>query len=158
MALSNPPEAIHGKAIDRATVIEAISCAQDRSKILVEVETMVFDRLFGRGTWFADRESCAILQSRLEQMGLEERVPGRSDTTRSTPLGRELRFDLLMVFMGLWEAWDMISILESYGFIDDLEAKHIEDLLGAGRDPEIVLKKYVREAYLKYYKTTKLLN
>ena len=52
----------------------------------------------------------------------------------------------------------MVSILESYGFIDDLEAKHIEDLLGAGRDPEIVLKKYVREAYLKYYKTTKLLN
>jgi hypothetical protein len=52
----------------------------------------------------------------------------------------------------------MVSILEGHGFIDDLEVQHIQDLLQASRDPETVLKKYVREAYLKYYKTTKLLN
>jgi hypothetical protein len=34
----------------------------------------------------------------------------------------------------------------------------MQDLLQAGRDPELALKEYVREAYLKYYKTTKLVN
>jgi hypothetical protein len=49
-------------------------------------------------------------------------------------------------------------ILEDHGLIDDLEAEHMQDLLQAGRDPELALKEYVREAYLKYYKTSKLLN
>jgi hypothetical protein len=129
-----------------------------RSEILAEVEAMIFARLFGSGPWLADRESAVVLSRRLEQLGLEERVPDTSDTWRNTPLGRELHFDLLMVFVGLWDEWDMVSILEGHGFIDDLEVEHIQNLLQAGRDPEIVLKKHVREAYLKYYRTTKLLN
>jgi hypothetical protein len=67
-------------------------------------------------------------------------------------------FDLLMVFLGLWDEWEISGILEDHGLIDDLEAQHMQDLLQAGRDPEIALKEYVREAYLKYYKTTKLVN
>jgi hypothetical protein len=31
-------------------------------------------------------------------------------------------------------------ILEDHGLIDDLEAQHMQDLLQAGRDPEIALK------------------
>jgi hypothetical protein len=93
----------------------------------------------------------------LEQLGLEEQVPGTSDR-RNTLLGRELHFDLLMVFLGLWDEWEIPGILEDHGLIDDLEAQHMQDLLQAGRDPEIALKEYVREAYFKYYKTTKLVN
>ncbi len=63
-----------------------------------------------------------------------------------------------MVFMGLWDQWEIPMILEDHGLIDDLEAEHMQDLLQAGRDPELALKEYVREAYLKYYKTTKLVN
>ena len=47
-----------------------------RSEILTEVEAMIFARLFGRGRWLADRETAAILGRKLEQMALEERVPG----------------------------------------------------------------------------------
>jgi hypothetical protein len=71
-----------------------------RSEILAEVEAMIFARLFGSGPWLADRESAVVLSRRLEQLGLEERVPGTSNTWRNTPLGRELHFDLLMVFVG----------------------------------------------------------
>jgi hypothetical protein len=63
-----------------------------------------------------------------------------------------------MVFLGLWDEWEIPGILEDHGLIDDLEAQHMQDLLQAGRDPEIALKEYVREAYFKYYKTTKLVN
>ena len=129
-----------------------------RSKILAEMEAMVFARLFGSRPWLVDRESGVALQRRLEQMGLEERVPGTNDTWQKTPLGSELHLDLLIVFMGLWNEWEIPMILEDHGLIDDLEAQHMQDLLQAGRDPEIALKEYVREAYLKYYKTTKLVN
>jgi hypothetical protein len=129
-----------------------------KSKILAEVDAMVSARLFGSGPWLSDPESGVALQRRLEQMGLEERVPSASDTWRNTPLGRELHLDLLMVFMGLWDQWEIPMILEDHGLIDALEAEHMQDLLQAGHDPELALKEYVREAYLKYYKTTKLVN
>ena len=68
------------------------------------------------------------------------------------------RYDLLMVFLGLWDEWEVPMILEDYDVIDDLESEYIWGLLGAGRDPETVLKKYVREAYFKHYNRTELLN
>jgi hypothetical protein len=83
---------------------------------------MVFARLFGSRPWLADWESTVALQRKLRQMGLEEPVPGTSNTTRFTPLGTELRVDLLMVFMGLWDEREIPMILEDHGFIDDLEA------------------------------------
>src|SRR3981081_4502336 len=107
-----------------------------RSEILAEVEAMVFARLFGRRRWPAARESPAILSRRPERLGRGERVPGESDTSRSTPLGKELHSHLLMVFLGLWDEWDIPMILEDHDLIDDLEAEYIWDLLGAGRDPE----------------------
>jgi hypothetical protein len=128
-----------------------------RSEIVAELEAMAFARLFGSRPWLTDWESRVALERKLEQMGLQEPVPGTSDTTRSTPLGRELHLDLLMVFIGLWDECEIPGILEDHGFIDDLEVEYMFDLLEAGRDPEIVLKKYVREAYLKY-KKTQLLN
>ena len=129
-----------------------------RSEILTEVEAMIFARLFGKGRWLADRETAAILGRKLEQMGLEERVPGDRETWRSTPLGRELHSHLLMVFLGLWDEWEVPVILQDYGVIDDLECETIWGFLGAGRDAEAVLKKYVREAYFAHYKRTELLN
>jgi hypothetical protein len=63
-----------------------------------------------------------------------------------------------MVFLGLWDELEVPRILEDYGIIDDLECEAIWGLLGAGHDPDSVLKKYVREAYFAYYKRTELLN
>jgi hypothetical protein len=111
-----------------------------RSEILTEVEAMIFARLFGRGRWLADRETAAILSRRLEQMGLEERVSGDRETWRSTPLGRELHSHLLMLFLGLWDEWEVPMILQDYGVIDDLECEAIWGFLGAGRDAEAVRK------------------
>ena len=65
---------------------------------------MAFARLFGSGPWLVDWEAGIALRRKLEQMGLKERVPGTSDTWRNTPLGNELHLDLLMTFMGLWDA------------------------------------------------------
>ena len=63
-----------------------------------------------------------------------------------------------MVFLGLWDEWEVPIILQHYGVIDDLECEAIWGFLGAGRDVEAVLKKYVRNAYFAHYKRTELLN
>ena len=45
----------------------------------------------------------------------------------------------------------MANILEEYGFIDDREVDHILRLLDEGRDFELVLKKYVIDAYRRWH-------
>ena len=83
-------------------------------------------RSFVRERSMARRQgNAAILGRKLEQMALEERVPGDAESWRSTPLGRELHSHLLMVFLGLWDEWEVPMILQDYGVIDDLECEAI---------------------------------
>jgi hypothetical protein len=96
--------------------------AMSKSKILAEMDNMVFARLFGRGPWLADRESCVALQTKLEQMGLEERVPGERDTWRNTPLGKELHSHLVMVSSAA--AQSTSASLHLLNFSDVKEATH----------------------------------
>jgi hypothetical protein len=129
-----------------------------RSEILVEIDAMIFARLFGRDRWLADRETSLMLNKRLGQLGLCEPDPADKKTLRITPLGRELCFDLLWCFLGMGHVCEIPIALEDCGQIDDLECEAILDALGAGRDPETVLKKYVSRAYFSDYKRTELLN
>jgi hypothetical protein len=118
-------------------------------EILCELDAIIIARLFGPHPWLVDRETGNALGGKLLQMGLEEKVPGDTDTWRSTSLGKELKVDLLAVFMGLWCEWDAIDILEQYGLIE--EAESIHNQLEANLDPETVLRRPVQKAYLDYY-------
>ena len=103
--------------------------------------------MFGTGPWLADEETAGLLNQKIQQMGLEEPVPGEADCWRNTALGNELDVDLLMVFLGLWGEWDALYVLTKHEFIDDLESRHIADMLEAGGDPEKLLKQHVIDAY-----------
>jgi hypothetical protein len=70
-------------------------------------------RLFGQEQWLVDREAAIKLNETLGAMGLCEQVS--ANTFRNTTLGNELKVDLYEVFMGLWEPWDMIHVLEEHG-------------------------------------------
>src|SRR6185436_9055771 len=94
-------------------------------EILAEIETLASARLFGPGPWLADKEPTDWLHQRIQQMGLEEPVPGRADCCRNTALGNELDVDLLTVFLGLWGEWDALYVLTDRGFIDEQEVDHI---------------------------------
>jgi hypothetical protein len=146
------------QAADPSTLHVSNPAPMRRSEVLTEIEAMIFHRLFEGDQSLADRETAPVLTKRLEQLGLEERVPAEKDTWRSTALGRELHFDLLSVFLGLWDEWEVPTILEKYGVIDDLECEAIWDAFEAGRDPETILKKYVLKAYFAHYKLPKLMN
>ena len=123
-----------------------------RAELLRELDALVNARLFGPRPWLADRESGAALSRKLEKLGLQLRVvEGDFEMWRTTALGKEQHLDLLMVFAGMWDEWEMPDILEEYGLIDEANSEAIFDGLGAGADPESVLLTCVRKAYADFY-------
>jgi hypothetical protein len=73
-----------------------------KAEIVVELEAMVSHRLFGCYTWLANQETVSAINQKLIKMGLVKRIS--SDTWQNTPLGKELDVDLLLVFMGFFQA------------------------------------------------------
>ena len=128
----------------------------NRSKVVTELHAMVHSRLFGNRPWLADREACDAMGRKLHDMGLDEVVPGEPGTTRATNFGMEQRLNLMMVFMGLFDEWDMLLILEDYGLIDELECDELFERMADGVDPEHVMLGIVRRAYLEFYNLTRL--
>ena len=129
----------------------------DKRAVIQDLHLMMDARLFGDRPWLADRESCEALDKKLDEFGLQERVPGTIDTTRPTTLGKELKLDLVMVFIGLWCEWDMVMKLEDHGLIDEFDASSIYDLLETCSDPEHVLRPIVQKAFHKHFNPSGLL-
>jgi hypothetical protein len=123
-----------------------------RSAVIAKLESIVFARLFESDPWLAHRETCVAVERCLEELGLQERVCGSNNTWTNTRLGTELNLDLLSVFMGIWDEWEMPIILLDHELLDEVEVEYLQHWLQRGREPEAVLKKHVRAAYLKYYK------
>jgi hypothetical protein len=121
-----------------------------KAEIVVELEAMVSHRLFGCQRWLANQETVSAINQKLIKMGLVERIS--SDTWQNTPLGKELDVDLLLVFMGFFEASEVALILEHHGLIDERELDSLCECMSADADPEFVLFGYVRRAYFDYHK------
>jgi hypothetical protein len=112
-------------------------------------------RLFGQEQWLVDREAAIKLNETLGAMGLREQVS--ANTFRNSTFGNELKVDLHKVFMGLWEPWDMIHVLEEHGLLDEDEVDHLFDLLQRDEEHyEPALKARVQQAYRNYHKATLL--
>ena len=131
---------------------QVLKCA-----VIQDLHLMIDYRLFSDRPWLADRESCAALNKKLDEFGLQERVPGMIDTTRCTKLGAELNLDLMMVFMGLWEECSMVEILVDNGLIDRFDASRIYNLLENCRNPELVLRPIVKKAFHNHFNPSGLL-
>ena len=130
----------------------------DKRAIIANLHAMIVTRLFGGRPWLADREACDAISRKLEDLGLQERVPGDTLATISTGLGNELEVDLVMVFVGLWDEWEIPSILERHGLIDEIEEFHIYDRLETSGDPERALRPLVQKAFLDHYNPSGLLS
>ena len=64
---------------------------------------------------------------------------------------------MVMVFIGLWERWQIPEILERHGLIDEVDVERLFDLLEFGSDPERVLRPIVRKAFQDHYNPSGLL-
>jgi len=123
----------------------------EKRTVIQGLHAMIDSRLFGGRPWLADRETSDALRITLDKLGLQERIPGDILTTRSTALGNQLQLDLVMVFIGLWDEWEMPMILEDHGLIDEFDTSRLFDLLETCSDPEYLLRPIVRKAYRDHY-------
>jgi hypothetical protein len=120
----------------------------NRGEIIEQLHQIIDTRLFGDHSWPPDREVAAAVQTTLIEMGLIERAPGYTDSWRCTPLGSEQHLHLLQVFMGVWDEWEIPTILEQYGLIEEAKVYYLWRVLSKGADWESTLKRFVRRAYL----------
>jgi hypothetical protein len=127
-----------------------------RTAVISKLHEIADHYLFGEGTWPADRESLTAFFRILRQLGLDEEVPGHLRTTRFTSLGKELKVQLIMAFVGAWELYEIPEILESLGYMDEAEV----DALRSMSEPKFVraLQRYLLRAYFEFYNRTRLLN
>lgn len=130
---------------------EATKKIMNKSKILDQLNAMAAYRLFGERAWVSDPESFIAMDLMFLRLGLQEPVPGCSDTSRSTALGMELDLELIMAFVRSWADEEIPNVLLSYGFIDEIELDRIFELLEAGAHPEDVLLPLVRWAYIRHF-------
>src|SRR6266480_2198747 len=75
--------------------------------------------------WPADREASGAFWKLLNDFGLTASVPDEPGTTQYTPLGLELNVELMSIFAGAVELWDIPLLLELMGHLDDEEAETI---------------------------------
>jgi hypothetical protein len=54
------------------------------------------------------------------------------DGMRPTPLGEEVNVNLMMVFMGIWEPYEIPMMLEEYEFISERSNRDLEAPGGRG--------------------------
>ena len=124
--------------------------------IIEDVHSMMVFRLFGSRPWLADREACAALNRKLQELGLQERC-GNGEAIRPTRLGNELQVDLVMAFIGVTYEFDVIVDLENHGLIDEYDADLLFEIIDAN-DPERVLRPVVQKAYLEHFNPSGLLS
>jgi hypothetical protein len=91
----------------------------------MKLDRLVVDRLFGDSPWLADFESAIVLNRMLDELGLQEQVPGMANTSRWTDLGKSLNMDLLIVFLGLHWEWEVPEILETHQLLDKDECRNV---------------------------------
>jgi hypothetical protein len=120
----------------------------NKASIICELHEITDHFLLGAGTWPADGESLPALFRIFRSLGLDEDVPDSPGTSRSTALGKELNLDLLMVFVGAWDIWEIPGILKEYGYIGESQAEELWN------DRPIQMEKklrwYVFQAYIHF--------
>jgi hypothetical protein len=114
------------------------------SKILVALDIIATERLFGAEEWLVNNVRTATeLAQILEGFGLREAVPNATDTTRTTEIGKKLN--------GMFEPWDAIVTLELADLISEDESAELYRLLEmAEKECEPLLRARVQRVYRRY--------
>ena len=118
-----------------------------KAAVISELHTMIHSRLFGSRPWLAEYDIVDAISTKLEDLGLQETCGDHSH--RATPLGKELDWDLLGVFLGIHYEWEMPMILEEHGLIDEVEAERLLEVLDT-ENAEQILRPTVQKAFLNY--------
>jgi hypothetical protein len=128
----------------------------NRADVYRELYNAVEFNLFGAGSWPADREASAAFWKLLDDLGLTTDDPDKPGTTQYTPLGLELNVELMSIFAGAVNLWDIPLVLDLMGYLNDKEAAAI--YATTSQHPEQVIRRHVLRVYFKFCNRSKRLN
>jgi hypothetical protein len=129
----------------------------NKAAIICKLHAIADRCLLEPGNWPANRECLAAFHKTVRDLGLDEDVPDSPGSTRSTPpLGTELQLDMLMVFVGAREIYEIPYFLETYGYIEESEADEIWS--GPPTKLERTIHRHVLRAYFRFCNRVKPLN
>ena len=134
------------------TVVANDERESDMQNILVELHSMIDQRLFGKEDWPGDRRACEKLNERLAELGLLQWIEGSIEGITPTALGSEMDLELMFVWLGNIGESDMLKILANRGLIDERATKAV--LGKPNSEFEERFRALVRLAYLKHYNPT----
>jgi hypothetical protein len=128
----------------------------NKAAVICKLHEIADYYLLEEGVWPINQEFLQTFFKTVRELGLDEDVPEMPGTTRSTAIGKELNLDLLMVFVGAWDFWDIPHILEENGYVEESEADELYN--GPPLGAERKLRCYVLRSYLKFCNRSSLLN
>jgi hypothetical protein len=120
--------------------------ATDKAAVARRLRVLIGERLFGRGPWLPGPKTSWKLWGEIVAMKLVTEDGSRRSI--STPLGKYMNVDLMLVFLGLFDPLLAPITLEQNNLMDEDEV----DAVYAGVEkPERVLPPYLRRAFKKYF-------
>ena len=129
---------------------------RNKADICCELYNAADFHLFGAGSWPADREASVAFWKLLDDCGLTADVHGEPGTIQYTALGLELNVELMSIFAGAVELWEIPLVLDLMGYLDDDEADAIYTV--KSKHPERVIRQHVRQVYFKFCNRSRYLN
>lgn len=128
----------------------------DKSCVISALHEMLDARLFGDEPWLAPPDVVAAVSKKLDDLGLQEWVNEKD--TRATALGDEIKLDLVIVFLGIFNEFEVPIILEKHGLLDEAEASLLIESPELTGNAEQILRPIVQQAFLRHYNPRDRLN
>ena len=135
---------------------EIRAAVMNKADVCRELYNAAEFHLFGAGSWPADREAVAAFWKLLDDLGLTIDVPDKPSMSQYTPLGLELNVELMSIFAGAVNLWDIPLLLDLMGHLDDEEADAI--YTASSEHSEHVIRRHVLRVYFKFCNRSKHLN
>jgi hypothetical protein len=107
---------------------------------------MVAKVLFGPNPW---PPKPIVVNAALNKLGVEEWIDGLG-TSRLSRLGKEVDADLFRIWLGGFEEWDALWIIEERELICSIDAEEMWERVEAGEDVRRELRLLLQQSYLTY--------
>ena len=120
----------------------------NKAAVICKLHEIADHYLLGAGTWPADPECLPAFFKTVRELGLNQDVANHPGTTQSTALGKELKLDLVMAFVGAWDMWVIPAVLKEHGYIEETEV--LELWTGPLVEAERRLRWLVLRAYFDF--------
>jgi hypothetical protein len=116
-------------------------------EVALKLHSMVERVLFGTKPWPPEP---VVVNATLDKLGVEECIDA-GGTSRLSRLGKEVDADLFRIWLGGFEVWDTLWIIEERGLICSIDAEEMWERIEAGDDVRRELRLLLQQSYLAHY-------